>query len=476
MAYIDDMGRLWDMIREDLVKEMGKDIAELWFGELKVQSFTGNTLIMSVCSDFRSMVLNAKYKQDLEKRFSAFLGFDISIRVVSTEKKEETSVRDLLAEDIASEGSGGASEQQHTSHDQEKIPQGTEGSHLQLGSTLPAFNFVYNFDNFIVGSSNKFAHAACLAVANFPAQSYNPLFIYGPSGLGKTHLLYAITTKLKEKDPDIKIIYIKGEDFTNQMIESLSRQEIKEFREKYRSCDVLLIDDIQFIAGKIATQEEFFHTFNALYENGKQIILTSDRPPREIKTLEDRLITRFEWGLIADIQPPDFELRTAILKRKAEQVPITIPDDVLTFLAENLRSNIRQIEGAIKKLGAMSFLSGSQITMEAARTCISALLGGAEPVNVTVDKIFASVYKKYDIKREDIVGESRTKDIASARHITIYLIRRITDMSLPSIGKIIGGRDHSTVKSSIEAIEKRMAQNPVFRAEMDDMVKEIKGS
>ncbi len=474
MAYIDDIGRLWDMIREDLVHEMGKDIADLWFGELKVQSFSGNTLIMSVCSDFRSMVLNAKYKQDLEKRFSAFLGFDIEIKVISTEKQEDSATQ---SNDIPS-GKDVTAEENTVAQPQSSegsVADTRDGAHLQLGSTLPAFNFVYNFDNFIVGSSNKFAHAACLAVANYPAQSYNPLFIYGPSGLGKTHLLYAITTRLKETNPDIKIIYIKGEDFTNQMIESLARQEIKEFREKYRSCDVLLIDDIQFIAGKVATQEEFFHTFNALYENGKQIILTSDRPPREIKTLEDRLITRFEWGLIADIQPPDFELRTAILKRKAEQVPITIPDDVLTFLAENLRSNIRQIEGAIKKLGALSFLSGNQITMDAARACVSALLGGAEPVNVTVDKIFASVYKKYDIKREEITGNSRTKDIANARHITVYLIKQITDMSYPNIGKIIS-RDHSTVISSIEAIEKKMAQSPALRDEIEDLIKEIKGS
>jgi len=501
MAYIDDICRVWDMIREDLFGEMGKDVADLWFGELNVQSFSGQTITMAANSDFRIMVLNAKYKEDLEKRFSAVLGFPIDIRLLSTEQQTQDMThifRDMPSDEFIHTAAQNALDEmsadlgdrtQDTSTSTEELPhltllpteaqkselRGTPGTPFQLGSTLPAFNFVYNFDNFIVGSSNKFAHAACLAVANFPAQSYNPLFVYGPSGLGKTHLLYAITNKLKEKNPDIKIIYIKGEDFTNQMIDSLSRQEIKEFRDKYRSCDVLLIDDIQFIAGKIATQEEFFHTFNALYENGKQIILTSDRPPREIKTLEDRLITRFEWGLIADIQPPDFELRTAIIKRKAEQVNVTIPDDVLTFLAENLRSNIRQIEGAIKKLGAMSFLSGSQITMDVARACVSALLGGAEPVNVTVDKIFTAVYKKYNIKREEIVGNSRTKDIAAARHITVYLIKQITEMSLPNIGKIIN-RDHTTVISSIEVMEKKMAQNPIFRTEMEEMIKEIKGS
>ena len=259
------------------------------------------------------------------------------------------------------------------------------------------------------------------------------------------------------------------------MIDSLSRQAMNEFRDKYRSCDVLLIDDIQFIAGKTSTQEEFFHTFNALHEAGKQIIMTSDRPPREIKTLEDRLKTRFEWGLIADIQPPDLELRTAIIKKKADQVHVSIPDDVLTFLSENLRSNIRQIEGAIKKLAAKSFLTGRYITMELARSCISDLQDGAEPVTVTVDKIFAAVLKKYAIKREDIVSGKRTKEIANARHITVYTIRSVTDMSLPNIGKIIA-RDHTTVLSSIEAVEKRMAQNPVFRAEMEEMIKEIRGS
>ncbi len=480
MAYIDDICRVWDMIRADLFQEMGKDIGELWFGELDIQSFSGDTVTMSVCSDFRSMVLNAKYKQDLEKRFSSVLGFDINIQVISTEQKEKDPAQKI--ENIFKEAPADAVEESSGNRPQDAdadvsafLPDDTPKSDIRLGSTLPAFNFVYDFDNFIVGSSNKFAHAACLAVANFPAQSYNPLFIYGPSGLGKTHLLYAINNKLKEKNPDIKIIYIKGEDFTNQMIDSLAKQEIKNFRDKYRSCDVLLIDDIQFIAGKVATQEEFFHTFNALYENGKQIILTSDRPPREIKTLEDRLITRFEWGLIADIQPPDFELRTAILKRKAEQVPVTIPDDVLTYLAENLRSNIRQIEGAIKKLGALSFLSGNEVTMDAARACISALLGGAEPVNVTVDKIFAAVYKKYDVKREDIIGDSRTKDIANARHITVYLIKRITDMSYPNIGKVIK-RNHATAIASFEAVSKRMAQNPVFRDEIEETIKEIKGS
>ena len=304
--------------------------------------------------------------------------------------------------------------------------------------------------------------------------NYNPLFIYGPSGLGKTHLLYAITNEVKKKKPNAQIIYIKGEDFTNQLIEALANQKTSEFRNTYRSCDMLLIDDIQFIAGKVSTQEEFFHTFNALYEEHKQIILTSDRPPREIKTLEDRLKTRFEWGLLADIQPPDLELRIAIIKKKAEQVNVIIPDEVLNFLAENLRSNIRQIEGAIKKLGALAFLSGREISMELARSCISELLGGEEPVSVTVDKIFAAVYRKYGIPKEELTGNRRTREIAQARHIAIYLIRKITEMSLPNIGKIFG-RDHTTILSSCETVEKKLHSDAVLAMDINTMIKEVTG-
>lgn len=470
MAYLDDISQVWHLIREDFRAELSDVITNLWLGSLEVADFEGSTITMRAESEMKIRVVTSKYKTAIERKFADMMGFDISIRFICDDPvplpQEEPGILGHVTPEPASDPID--PDLPASENDGAFRPGG-------IGSTLPPFNFEYTFENFIVGSSNKFAHAACLAVADRPAQAYNPLFIYGPSGLGKTHLLYAITNELKKKIGNVRVIYIKGEDFTNQMIDSLSRQAMGEFRDKYRSCDVLLIDDIQFIAGKTSTQEEFFHTFNALHEAGKQIIMTSDRPPREIKTLEDRLKTRFEWGLIADIQPPDLELRTAIIKKKADQVNVSIPDDVLTFLAENLRSNIRQIEGAIKKLGAKSFLTGRHVTMELARSCISELLGGAEPVTVTVDKIFAAVYKKYNIKRDDIVGPKRTKDIAIARHITVYVIRSVTDMSLPNIGKIID-RDHSTVMSSIETVEKRMIQDPVFRAEMEEMVKEIRGT
>ena len=487
MAYLDDISQVWHLVRETFRPELSDVITDLWLGGLEVMDFQGSTVTMKAESEVKIRVVTSKYKTAIEKRFSDMLGFNVVLQLVCTDApkipNDEASILQRVtaatppAPVQAPPASPAPTPAPSADMDNLLPTSGLDNSFRPggIGSTLPPFNFEYTFENFIVGSSNKFAHAACLAVADRPAQAYNPLFIYGPSGLGKTHLLYAITNELKKKIGNVRVIYIKGEDFTNQMIDSLSRQAMNEFRDKYRSCDVLLIDDIQFIAGKTSTQEEFFHTFNALHEAGKQIIMTSDRPPREIKTLEDRLKTRFEWGLIADIQPPDLELRTAIIKKKADQVNVSIPDDVLTFLAENLRSNIRQIEGAIKKLGAKSFLTGRHITMELARSCISVLLGGAEPVTVTVDKIFAAVLKKYNIKREDIVSGKRTKEIANARHVTVYVIRSVTDMSLPNIGKIID-RDHSTVLSSIEAIEKRMAQNPVFRTEMEEMIKEIKGS
>ena len=480
MAYLDDISQVWHLVRETFRPELSDVITDLWLGGLEVMDFQGSTVTLKAESEVKIRVVTSKYKTEIEKRFSEMLGFDVTLHLVCTDSPKIPTDEPGILQRMNRPTQPAPTPVREPDPDEIEglMPTPNLDSSFRpggIGSTLPPFNFEYTFENFIVGSSNKFAHAACLAVADRPAQAYNPLFIYGPSGLGKTHLLYAITNELKKKIDNVRVIYIKGEDFTNQMIDSLSRQAMNEFRDKYRSCDVLLIDDIQFIAGKTSTQEEFFHTFNALHEAGKQIIMTSDRPPREIKTLEDRLKTRFEWGLIADIQPPDLELRTAIIKKKADQVNVSIPDEVLTFLAENLRSNIRQIEGAIKKLGAKSFLTGRHVTMELARSCISELLGGAEPVTVTVDKIFAFIQKKYNIKREDIVSSKRTKEIANARHITVYTIRSVTEMSLPNIGKIID-RDHSTVLSSIESVEKRMAQNPVFRAEIEEMVKEIKGS
>ena len=474
-AYLQEIKLVWDIVYDSFRNTMTDAIRELWFKDLTIEDYEDGVITMGIKSELKQKTLTEKYTGELARRFSDELGFDVIVNVVFTGTPlDKEEMKRSIMERVSMGDPSYRIEQEKKRKEQEEKEKATQpqSNALHLGSTMPPFNFEYTFDNFIVGSSNKFAHAACVAVARMPAKNYNPLFIYGPSGIGKTHLLYAITNYLREQNPNVKVIYIKGEDFTNQMIDCLSRQAMPEFREKYRDCDVLLIDDIQFIAGKVSTQEEFFHTFNALYEGRKQIILTSDRQPREIKTLEDRLKTRFEWGLIADIQSPDLELRIAIIKKKAEQVGVVLPEDVLTFLAENLRSNIRQIEGAIKKLGARVFLSGESIDMDLARGCISELLGGAEPTSVTVEKIFASVYQKYGVKKEDLISTKRNKEIAYARHITVYIIREVTEMSLPNIAKIFN-RDHSTIISSIETIERKLITDAMLDFEIKEIVKEV---
>ncbi len=440
--FLKEICEVWESVKNALRKEMSDTSVGLWFGEVEVLSFRDDHIQLGIASEFKhGIILKNNYLDRIQSIFSELLGFPVRVELSFTGKPV------------------------------------TEGDVSVIGLTnteseIPSYNFEYTFENFIVGDTNKFAHAACVAVANHPATNYNPLFIYGNSGLGKTHLLNATINRMKQNNPRIKIIYTKGEDFTNQMIACLANKTMEEFRDKYRKCDVLLIDDIQFIAGKVATQEEFFHTFNALFEEKKQIILTSDRPPREIKTLEDRLKTRFEWGLLADIEPPDLELRIAIIKAKANQVSLEIPDDVLIFLAENLRSNIRQIEGAIKKFGAIHTIQGKEITMDIAQICLSELLGGAEPISVTVERIFSAVTDRYGISRDDIVGKKREKQIAEARHISIYLIREITEMSLPNIGKLFD-RDHSTILSSYQKVARHVALDSSFAMEMNELKKSI---
>ena len=475
MSYLQEIEAIWAMVKETLSKKISTTAVNLWFGTSTVVSFENNNLTIGVDSDFKRKMITDKYIPQLEEIFEEFMGFHIKINVVAQAPSslEELEQRISIAAQLSSSSDAFGSDSKKVLYELEDQKTLMSARRSGIGSTMPSVNFEYTFDNFIVGSSNKFAHAACCAVAERPAQDYNPLFIYGPSGLGKTHLLYAVTNKIKERNPDAKIIYIKSEDFTNQMIESLSKNAMHKFRDKYRTCDVLLIDDIQFIAGKESTQEEFFHTFNTLFEDGKQIILTSDRPPKDIKTLEERLASRFEWGLIADIQPPDLELRIAIFKNKMSQAGIEISDDIVLFLAENLRAHIRQIEGAVKKLAAIKYLSGREITMEVAQNCLNELLGGEEPVNVTVDKIFAAIEKRYSVKKADLIGQSRVKEIANARHLAIYLIRSITEMSYPNIAKIFN-RNHSTIISSEEIILKKMNSDAAFNSVVADIRKEVK--
>ena len=451
---------IWERVVASVEQAMSQTIFELWFSDVRLVLLTEKDAYLVIPNDFKRNTLEKRYTELTANCFKEILGFDITPHFYSTERGPiDLSFLDPDNNQVVigrkSTGKDG----------EEEAPGET---------TVPSSHRVeYTFDNFIVGNSNKFAHAAAIAVAENPASEYNPLFIYGASGLGKTHLMWAIMNYISDRRRDTTMLYIKGDDFTNQMIESLRKQTTEQFREKYRRPDVLLIDDIQFIAGKEGTQEEFFHTFNALYEDHKQIIMTSDRPPRDIKTLEDRLKTRFEWGLIADVQPPDYELRIAIIKNKAEALRILVSDDILTFLAENLHSNVRQLEGAIKKLGAQSFLTGVPITKELAMTCVSDLLTGSAPVGVTVERVLEQVSKKYGVSIDEIKGRKRTKEIALSRHISIYLMRRLTDMSTPAIGKIMD-RDHTTVMSSIDAVENEMKVNSLLELEINELIKDIR--
>ena len=335
-------------------------------------------------------------------------------------------------------------------------------------------DYEFTFSSFIVGSSNKFAHAASLAVATNPGGSYNPLFIYGNSGLGKTHLLYAIRNEIHRTNPEKIIQYVKGDDFTNELIEAIRLNAASDFRNKYRKSDVLLVDDIQFIGGKESTQEEFFHTFNSLYEAKSQIVLTSDRPPKEIKTLEDRLKSRFESGLIADIQPPDFETRIAIIKRKAELLEMNLPDDIVEYIATRLKTNIRQLEGVVKKLKAKSQLYGEKVTINVAQKTISDILNNDQPPPLTVEKIIDEVARTFGITSEDIRSSKRNSNISNARQIAIYAVREIPDLSMNLIGEEFGNRDHSTIVYAIKQIEKNMTKDPKLKATVEDIIKNIR--
>lgn len=336
----------------------------------------------------------------------------------------------------------------------------------------------YTFETFVVGKSNELAYKASLAVAKDPAglEVQNPLFIYGNSGLGKTHLLYAIKNVIAQNDPSKKIIYVKGEDFTNELIESLSKKTADKFRDKYRTVDVLLIDDIHFIAGKEATQEEFFHTFNTLYEARKQIVFTSDVPPREMKTLEDRLKSRFEWGLLADIQPPDIETRITIINKKAEQLKIEVPYNISELIATKIKTNIRKLEGAVKKLHAKKMLSNEKISIKMAHEVIAELQSEDVSVEITVDSIIEEVGRTFNVTPEEIKSSNRRANLSKARQIAIYLVKDITNMSMEQIGAEFNGRHHSTIVYTCQQVEKNMETDPKVKEIIKDIRKNLQSS
>ena len=454
---------IWNIVYDEILKKYPEAVIELWFKNFELAYFDDERALITTTSEGFVDLLNKKYAPEIADIFEQVLNFRLNVKIYAKSKFNPEEIP--LTESAPAPAEKPAAPAEPT----------PEAEPAKEEEPAQDTSFVsekdYTFDNFIVGSSNKLAHAASIAVANTPT-AYNPLFPYGASGLGKTHLMKAVANEIKRTKPDFNIILIKGEDFTNELVRSIEKKTTAKFKEKYRNADMLLIDDIQFIAGKVSTQEEFFHTFNSLYDAGKQIILTSDRPPKDIQHLEERIQSRFEGGLIVDIQPPDTELRIAILKRKAQLMNVSLSDDVLSFLGENVKSNIRQLEGVIKKLGAYSFVNGTRITVDTARNVLSGVITGTVPPTVVADQIIENISKRYNISVEDIKGKKRTTEIALARHIAVFVIRSATTLSLKNIAKIFG-RDHTTLLSSIDVVKSKMTEDSAFEYEINSIINEF---
>ena len=432
---MDSFEQAWEIVC-GYCKSQITDVAyKTWFSRLKPVSldFDQGTAVIEAPNDFHKQTLLRCYSDLLQRALKNVFGENIGFQITVTEEKE-----------------------------------------IQPGENAPQDDgYELTFETFVVGPSNRFAHAACQAVASKPAILYNPLFIYGNSGLGKTHLLSAVSKEFKNNFPNRSVVYVKSEDFTNEVIDAIAKGTTQALRAKYRSADLLLVDDIQFIGGKVSTQEDFFHTFNTLYEAKKQIVLTSDRPPRDIATLEDRMKNRFEWGLTADVQTPEFETRVAIIRRKAESFDFDIPENVCEYIANKLKNNIRQLEGAVKKLRAFHLLEGRPVNIVTAQTAISDIINNSQPTPVTVDKIIEEVARTYQVTPEDIRSQKRNAAVSKARQVAMYVVREITSMPMVEIGQTFGGRDHSTVVYALHQMEDRLEKEAHTKDTVEDIIKNI---
>lgn len=396
--------------------------------------------------------------------------FTIQVENSLNKSMIEKKYRELIEEELKNATGVDYTLFVYAKEEQDEIPRPPEKP-----SYIPAnLNPRYTFDSFVVGNANRLAHAAALAVAKDPGKAYNPLFIYGNVGLGKTHLMHSIAHYILDNNPEAKVLYVSSETFTIELINSIREHKNEEFRNKYRKIDILLIDDIHFLAEKDMTQEEFFHTFNTLYESGKQIIISSDRPPKEIKALEERLVSRFGWGLIADIQPPDFETRIAILQKRASIENINVPVSVMELIAHNIKSNIRELEGALTRISAYSHLMGKTITLELAEEALQNIFASKKSRSLNPDFIQETVANYYSISKEDLKGSKKPKNIAYPRQIAMYITRNLLDLSYPQIGEIFGGRDHTTVMHAYTKIQNDMAENPDLAREIRELEKRIK--
>ena len=446
-----DLKELWEKTLNIIKGEMSEVSFNTWIKSCEPISLTDNTIKISVPNSFTQDILEKRYKDLIANSIKSICSKLYNIQfLISSEiqNEEDTSTK---APDI-------------TKNDKTIIVND------EMSTTL---NPKYTFDSFVIGNSNRFAHAASLAVAEAPAKAYNPLFIYGGVGLGKTHLMHAIGHYMIQNNPNIKVEYVSSEKFTNELINAIKHDKNEEFRNKYRKVDVLLIDDIQFIAGKEGTQEEFFHTFNALHDADKQIILSSDRPPKEIPTLEDRLRSRFEWGLIADIQVPDFETRMAILKKKADVEKLNVTNDVMVYIATKIKSNIRELEGALIRIVAYSSLTNREITVDLASEALKDIISKKQGKHITINLIQDVVASYFNLRIDDLKSQRRTRNIAYPRQIAMYLSRKLTDMSLPKIGEEFGGRDHTTVIHAYEKISENLNTDETLQNTIESITKKL---
>lgn len=423
-----------------------------WINAMKIVDFNGTDAIFSVQTEFQKNIVFTNFEAALSEAFLNVLGFKVNI-VINVESEEHNEV--------------------HVPTDAE-----LEQKHAELEQSYKFANYDYTFDTFIEGRSNEFALACSKSVAkNCGAKAvseYNPLFIYGPSGMGKTHLITAIANEVRKNHPDFNIVYVTSETFGSDLINALNTNLMSDFHEKYRNSDILLIDDIQFFAHKERMQEEFFHTFYKLHQEGKQIVITSDKPPKELVTLEERLRTRFEGGLIADISAPDYETRLAIINRKSELLELKMPSEVAEFMANRLKSNIRQLEGAVIRLKALNHFAGSPITISMAQSVIRDVLTDEQPIPITVEKIISEVSAVYGVSPEDLRSNKRSSQISIARKVAIYVVREITQMPLASIGTEFGGRDHSTIVYSVNSVSEGIKKDSNLNNLVNDIIKNIR--
>ncbi len=449
--FVENIEDLWRNTLELIKDKVSKPSYDTWLKNTSVDQLKEDTVIISAPNEFTRDWLESRYTTIIADALYELTGAKLAVKFVIPESTDDTT-------------------EEFTQMKKKKtVP-------MQSNETSPKsmLNDKYTFETFVIGSGNRFAHAASLAVAEAPAKAYNPLFIYGGVGLGKTHLMHAIGHYVLDHNPTAKVVYLSSEKFTNEFINSIRDNKAVNFRNKYRNVDVLLIDDIQFLAGKEQTQEEFFHTFNTLHEENKQIIISSDRPPKEIPTLEDRLRSRFEWGLITDITPPDLETRIAILRKKAKAEGLDIPNEVMLYIANQIDTNIRELEGALIRVVAYSSLINQDIDASLAAEALKDIIPSSRPKVITIQHIQEEVGKRYNVKLEEFSAKKRTKSIAFPRQIAMYLSRELTDFSLPKIGEEFGGRDHTTVIHAHEKISKLMGTDELLSKEIEEIKEQLK--